>query len=162
MNKNTALHEAAHAVVQYRASGNFVGLISVIPDQQAGTLGHVTDYYTDSTCEDDLRCRILSCYAGGHADRRTDGYIAEACSQDDEGAAECLRILGIENEESIMRAESGRLVEIHWKEIEAVADELLERKTLDETELMLIVEIAAGSDETTADHLANYRKLRYG
>jgi hypothetical protein len=50
------------------------------------------------------------------------------------------------------------LVERHWAEIVAVAEELIVAKTLDDTEIETIADMAAG-DLTAADDLRLYRAI---
>jgi hypothetical protein len=155
--EQTALHEAAHAVIQYRASGFVGGSASIIPNPSTGTLGHVEDYQSDSTSEEDLRARILSCYAGGHADRMNGCFNQGQLESDEDAAAECIRWLGWEDRQEELRGESCRLVEKHWPEIALVATELLKHERLNEEEIEIILEIFDGN--ATDEDLMNYRAL---
>ena len=105
----TALHEAAHAVVQFRVTGDFCGEVSIVPGN--GNLGFVTDYSTDSSSPEDLQARVLSCFAGGEADRLIGCFNEQAVAGDEEAASECLALLGISNAAEIdaLRKTAGRV-----------------------------------------------------
>ena len=156
--KATAHHEAAHVVVSYRVTGDAGGVTSIVPNLEAGTLGHVTDYLTVSTNEEDLEARVLSCYAGRHADRRF-GSRDRGYEPDEEAAAEVLRMTGWEHREQELRTRSGELVERYWPEIEAVANELVLHRELDPDEVALICDAVAGDSEAKLA-LASYRVLK--
>jgi hypothetical protein len=146
----TAHHEAAHAVVNYRAVGFVPGNTTIAP--QADTLGGSADVVSDSTNPEHMEARVLSCYAGGHADRINGCFNVEECEIDEEAAAEVLRMWGWENREAELRERSLTLTREHWSEIVAVAEELLKYTTLDDAE----VEAIADGD---LDGLARYRKI---
>ena len=156
--KITAYHEAAHAVVQYRASGYAGGVATII--RRDTTLGSVSNDWSDSLNPEHMEARILSCYAGGHAQRELDSTTgADGCDQDDEQADEQLRLHGWQDREQELRERSLALTREHWVEIVAVADELLCHKVLDDTEVEAICDAAAGDAEASL-HLAQYRKLK--
>src|SRR5687768_8177984 len=50
----TAHHEAAHAVVSYRAAGFAGGDVTIVPNADTGTLGTCADFLTDSFSDDDM------------------------------------------------------------------------------------------------------------
>jgi hypothetical protein len=167
----TAHHEAAHTVVQYRLTGSadYVTIIPAVTTTARGeeirSLGSSGDVGSDSMSADDMEGRIVSCYAGGYAQRRCDPRLAdEGCDVDDEIAAEFLREWGWESREQEFRDRSCALVEQHWPEIVAVATELVHRQTLDETEVELVADAAAGIAEflygDLETDLAHYRALK--
>lgn len=168
----TAHHEAAHAVVLYRTIGaaEDVSIVSKVTTSGDGEvahiLGHTSDTgYSDSFDAGHMEARVLSCYAGGHAQRRCDPSLGdEGCDIDDAIAADVLREWEWKHREQEFRDRSGALVDQYWPEIEAVAGELLRASTLDCEEVQQIADAAAGLAEfifgdLEAD-LAHYRKLR--
>ena len=66
------------------------------------------------------------------------------CSHDEECAAWARRIGGVQRSEPELRQQAKLLVEQHWGEIVAVAHELLRMRTLDDTEVEIIADLAAG------------------
>ena len=76
----TAHHEAAHAVVNYRAAGFVGGEVTIIPNPDRGTLGTCDDGYSDSFNADHVLAHLLSLYAGAHAERRSGAPHALAAS----------------------------------------------------------------------------------
>jgi hypothetical protein len=125
----TPHHEAAHAVVNYRACGHAGGTISTEPNQERGFLGCAQDFVSDSFNTDHIEARILSCYAGGHAQRRVDPEEGDnGCETDDAIASDLLYQFEWESREPMLRARAGELVNTHWTEIVAVASELLGEK----------------------------------
>ena len=109
---------------------------------------------------DDMEARILSCYAGGCAQRILDPACGNAgCDTDEEIAAEPLRIFGWEPRTQEFRNRAEHFVRQHWAEIVAVAEELVRTRTLDETEVELIAAAICG--DTDAD-LSRYRRLKGG
>jgi hypothetical protein len=154
-----AHHEAAHAVVNYRTAGFSDDLVSIVPDPDQGTIGHTRDALSDSSSPEDMMGRILSCYAGGHAQRRLDPSTGtDGCDQDDDIAHQLLWQFGWEAREQELRDQSAALVNKHWIEIVAVATELLRVRVLDNTEVETIADIVCG--EAEAIDLAQYRALR--
>jgi hypothetical protein len=146
----TAHHEAAHSVVLLRAAGHATNL-SIIPDKAKGTLGHDQDSISDSSSPDHMAGEILSCYAGGHAQRQVDPACgAEGCETDEELAQKYLAMFGWQDRERELRKQSRKLVRQHWAEIVAVAQELLKCKTLDQWEVEIIADGAAGDPEAAA------------
>jgi hypothetical protein len=159
---DVAYHEAAHAVIQYRASGSADAWTSIIPNAEEGTLGHSQDGLTDSSSESDCRARILSCYAGGYSDRKRGCYQAAQCFGDEQAANEILLMRGWESRGSQLRSKSRGMVEMYWNEIAAVAEELIRSKKLDMTEIEIIADLAAGDQDTRPEDLTMYRALKAG
>lgn len=159
----TAYHEAAHAIVLYRTAGHVGGHVTIVPCQEENwiALGAACDLISDSLSPEDMEAWILSCYAGGHAQRELEpGWGTEGCGRDDALADEQLRRHGWEDREQQLREQSLALTRKHWSEIVAVADELLRLRVLDETEVEIISDAAAGDPDALLD-LARYRAL-YG
>jgi ATP-dependent Zn protease len=67
----TAYHEAAHAVVNYRAAGFVGGYVSIVPRQKENVLrlGVASDAWSDIFNSEHMEAKIVSLYAGGHAQR---------------------------------------------------------------------------------------------
>jgi hypothetical protein len=167
----TAFHEAAHAVVLYRTMG-VADDVSIIPGPVTTSgegdvlrsLGE-TCGYGDRLNRDHMKGRVLSCYAGGHAQRRcdpTEGTLG--CEADDEIAAEVMRRNGWECREREFRDRSSDLVDQHWLEIAAVAEELLRTPALDRIEIELIADATVGRTDfsfgSLQSDLAHYRAFR--
>jgi hypothetical protein len=148
-----AFHQTAHAIVNYRAARYVGGAISILPRPDEGILGTAEDGESDSFNADDMVSRVLSCYAGGHAQRILDPHNGEeGCGEDDEIAAQLLAKCGWQRREQELRQRSLELVQQHWGEIILVAEELLRAKTLDDEEVAILADAAAD--------LAEYRALR--
>jgi hypothetical protein len=155
----TAIHEAAHAIVTYRLVEHVGGLVSIVP--KGDTLGRTLDSCSDPMNMSHLEARILSLYAGGHAQRLADPTQGtDGCDGDDAEATELMTQCGWLNREAELRARSRDLVGQHWAEIIAVADGLADAGTLDEAEVEIIADLAAGDPDYPADALARYRALR--
>jgi hypothetical protein len=158
--RRTAHHEAAHAVLLYRTAGFVGGHITIVPRQMEDyrRLGCAFDGWSDSFNAEHMEARILSLYAGGHAQRILDPTCgAEGCGSDDEQAGEELRLHGWEHREQELRERSLALTRKHWAEIVAVADELLRVPVLDDTEVELICDAVAGDpDADLAQYRANF------
>lgn len=142
-----AVHEAAHAVVLYRLLGHACGSLSIVTrDGRVGAWSD--DGLSDSTREEDMRAHILSCYAGGHAQRLADPATgADGCGVDEDLAHQYMARFGWIDQEDELRAESLRLVQEYWTEIEAVASDLERLKVLDGTEVELIADAAGGDPD---------------
>lgn len=152
-----AHHEAAHAVVQYRAGGQPTA-ITIAPQPEFGTLGHDRDGLSDSGSAADMEAYVLSCYAGRHAQLRIDPSDQGGCEIDDEIASEVLRWFRWESREQQLRDRAAALVAAHWPEIVAVAEELLRHGSLDESEVETIADIAIGC--AALSDLELYRALK--
>jgi len=61
--------------------------------------------------------------------------------------------------EEELRARATDFVAEHWREIQAIAPELLKSNTLDDAEAELVLQ-AAGGDQEAVGRLATYRRLR--
>jgi hypothetical protein len=159
----TAYHEAAHAVVTYRAAGFSGGRITISPRPENGVLGSAEDGISDSFSAGDMESRVLSLYAGGHAQRRCDPSSGtNGCDQDDEMAAQLLDEWGWREREQELRQRALELVQRHWAEVIAVAEELLKVETLDDTEVEILADGAARDPERAdvAGALARYRAFK--
>ena len=140
--------------------GGHVSIVRRRPRDGWVQLGCAHDGVSDSFSPEDMEATILSCYAGGHAQRIIEPACgAEGCDQDDAQAEEQLRLHCWEHREQELRERSLALTRQHWAEIVAVADELLRLWVLDDTEVEATSDAAAGDPQAASD-LARYRKLR--
>jgi len=139
-----AVHEAAHAVVTYRTVDHVGGHVSIVHREDRH--GEAQDEYSQPLDDaDHAEAAVLSCYAGGHAQRRLDAALGEyGCGRDDDVAATLLRRWGWTARETELRARALDLVHQHWTEIVAVAAELERVQVLEETEVELLIEAATG------------------
>jgi hypothetical protein len=155
----TAIHEAAHAVILYRTTGTANGYTTIIPG--LGILGAAGDSCSDSFSSEHMQGEILSCYAGGAAQRRHDSTTCDdGCEIDDELAAQYLAEQGWADREQEFREQAEALVAQHWVDICAVANELLKTSRLDSTEVEIIVDESAHGAEAVQAALVQYRLLR--
>jgi ATP-dependent Zn protease len=155
-----AYHEAAHAVVNYRTAGFVGGNVSIVPRRKKETLGCADDGWTYSFNAKQMEAKILSCYAGGHAQRIIDPTTGtRGCDTDEEIADEALRWFGWEHREQELRERSLTLTRQHWAEVDAVADELLKYRVLDDAEVEMICDAMADDPDARAD-LELYRALK--
>jgi hypothetical protein len=155
----TAHHEAAHTVVSYRLIGVADDQVSIVPME--GTVGTSNNQTSDSLNPVHMEARVLSLYAGGHAQRVLDpDRDDEGCQTDEELAADELRRWGWQHREQELRDRSAELVRRHWVEITAVAEELLRCDVLDATEVEILADGAAGDPEYDDLALAKYRAIR--
>jgi hypothetical protein len=155
----TAVHEAAHAVVNYRAAGFGGGAISIVGDPVKGTLGQAIDAVSDGLSAQRTEARIISCFAGEYAQCRVNPETGDdGCGADQAIARDLMVQYGWVHRQSEFRNRSQQYVESHWAEIEAVARELVTVKELDDTEVELLSDIAAGKLSPT--DLEQYRMNR--
>jgi hypothetical protein len=122
-----------------------------------------TAYHPLGQCEtaDDVERFVISILAGYAADIRfgTDEAAARAgASNDFERAEVYLPDCGQTMETLIAKAH--RFVEQNWKAIQAVAAQLMEYRTLDDTELEFIIKWADTEDANELESLARYRLMR--
>jgi hypothetical protein len=113
-----------------------------------------------------MEALILSCYAGGCAQRRCDpGEGERGCEADDALAADVMRQNGWEHREPEFRQRARTLVERHWSEIVAVAERLVKVLALDHVEVGLIADAAVGKAAfifgDLEKDLAQYRAIHY-
>ena len=157
----TAHHEAAHAVITYRTTGVSPDASLVRDEDSAGHVLHDTSTVNRDDNREHMMARILSNYAGGHAQRRIDPTSRDdGCASDDEMATRLLWQFEWEDREQELRDRSAALVDEHWVEIVAVAKELLRVRVLDGTEVETVADIARG--DATDNDLSLYRALRDG
>jgi hypothetical protein len=161
-NKDTlvAHHEAAYAVVNYRAGGFAGQTISVEVLREDNVLETSEHKVTENDAAECREAWILSCYAGGYAQRRVDPTTSsDGCDIDEEVARALLETWGWMSREQELRARSHQLVNEHWAEIVAVAEELIRLRTLDDAEVEGIADHVCG-DPDAYPELEMYRRLR--
>jgi hypothetical protein len=155
----TAVHEAAHAVVNYRLSGFAGGGISIVEDPVNQSWGHAIDATSDSLSPEHMEARIMSCYAGEYGQCLVKSTVGDdGCRVDQEIAGQLLVRFGWTHRQTEFRNRSRECVESHWAEIKAVATELLATEELDDAEVEIIADIAAG--ELSTGDLEKYRALK--
>jgi ATP-dependent Zn protease len=147
-----AYHEAGHAVVAHFQRIK-VKQIALIVDVELGILGYThtggAPKWVSRDPTDRLRMNverfIVMCFAGELAEARFRGeYPRPGMGSDDERAIEIsLHICGNEEIAEAFRhycwCLSRALVAQHWREIEALTTALLERKTLNESDVSEII-----------------------
>lgn len=155
--KSTAYHEAGHGVACV-VHGHSVATLTIIPGE--GSLGHclhppVFHYECDTERERRKVAResIIVCYAGWPAQKKFDPMADELGSRLDNDQAFHLsaefsvfpqRMSSVGDDVHYafldrLRNEAYRLVTKHWSAVEALAEELFERKTLNGDTIEAIV-----------------------
>ena len=134
----TAFHEAGHAVIGYRL--NLLGhYATIIPDPREGTDGLCEqedwDLYPEGACK-----QIISLFAGdASAKKKFPDYKGYSGAEGDlESSSDLLRYTGGITE-SELHSQTALLIEENWPHICAVAEELVEAKTLNSEEYELII-----------------------
>jgi|GEM_PF-1888408 len=168
-----AFHEAGHAVADVRLGLTFAG-VSIIPNPEKGTLGRSYCLYEDQyeftrSVEGGLEHRInsekaekvlISLLAGYCAEVRNGATKREArngARDDFQKARQILRELGRNTDLSPWLTKASEFVSEYWSEIQVIANELIETRELDETEVETILSAADG--DGAAHDLARYRVL---
>ena len=105
-----------------------------------------------------MAARVLSYFAGAHADRKIGVMTPGTASGMRKQRQNCCASGAGRPAKAELREQSRLLVERHWAEIVAVAEELIVAKTLDDTEIETIADMAA-VDCTAADDLRLYRAI---
>lgn len=151
----TAIHEAGHAV-SLMALGLTIDSVSIVPTEKYSGIANspgLLGYYADTRPERAAiaRSQVIHAYAGYEAEKRYNKNADPLYSQSDEEAAfdrlreypprNC-RHIGDEAYKAALerlRRKARRLVKVHWLEIERLADVLMERGTLNRTEVVQII-----------------------
>ena len=160
--KQTAYHEAGHMVAAWELGLNVLGA-TIVPDPEAGYAGRVVVPVEDRVryadwVESEYAClfaHMVMRYAGMEAGEKYAGApmpemnidLGFAGPDSDYGhiADALLSIAGPDEQEQIETSEHARrhahhLVSSRWSKIEAVAETLMERETLDERECREVLE----------------------
>ena len=149
--ESTAYHEAGHAVVTI-AHNVRVHSVSIIPDPDEESLGHIKHSNPlrgiDFEWDNSIRARdrgeklVEICMAGPIAQKRYNpkGYRHYNASSDHEEALNVLYKMSGSKEEieawwKLLEVRTGALVNLKWREIEHIAEALLDRHTLTAQEI---------------------------
>jgi len=166
--ERTAYHEAGHFVAGLQAV-DVQASISIVPDDEAGTWGHVIgevcERYVDERMNpgrEKVIASVVSLYAGFAAQRLLDPQQPEAealagATADFAAAGIWADVLG--RAEGIQRAQE--FVAEHWNEIEVLAKALLVKETLDAEQADAIVLLASEEETVIARSAGNLVHL-YG
>jgi hypothetical protein len=155
--RDTAFHEAGHAVISYRL-GFELGYTTIKPDAAKGTHGVATGSNPSPDGRQDADY-IVTLFSGFAAERRNNPCADErGAVSDNQRAAELLE-LNPELSEAELRQRAEELTAKHWAEIEAVSTALIEDMTLDDMEATLICD-AFDEGEAWRAILAEYRRRR--
>lgn len=159
-----AYHEAAHHVASYRLFPDRVrGRVTIVPE--GCVAGHNFEETMWERDPESFKAQVVILYAAAAAELRLDSSLVEeiraGARADDAMAEELLGGLGLELEPKLRRR-AADLVAEHWREIRAVARELLRRETLSGREAELVCDAAAGGPGAAAAlrRLKHYRGLR--
>ena len=143
-----AYHEAGHAVIDHLLKGTS-GFVS-IKHQKDGTLGFSSgDTDTLNPTKEDVVIVYAGYAARVHYSPKHEAE-AEQWSSDDNAKADWLLSKQVKGKkakaklELELRQQAKQLIERNWHLVDAIARELLERKTLDDYEVDCIVMIATG------------------
>lgn len=140
--KRTAYHEAGHYVAMWAMMREQAGedhytgeAITIFPNEELGTLGHVTPLYEDIETVEGVRTYLVSLYAGGEAERilMDDPKLESPGSwSDKETVAEYLDL--IPDSGSDLRRAANEILTKNWEVVERLASELIEHGTLNADE----------------------------
>ena len=139
--KNTAYHEAGHAVIAIRFDhlGEKISIIPEINESGSGiTLGFVNTEDSYSLSED--REKIIFLYAGFYAELKHDPHASQSCSASDFDSAEHLLQFQPTGSDVELRDIAYKMVNDNWPQIEAVSSILMEEKTLNFEDAEIIVD----------------------
>lgn len=150
-----AIHEAGHAVAGF-ALGLGVKVVTIEPDSDAGNGGHwerlraippwiSTEWSTQEELEREIGPRHVATLAGGVASELAglevwgcesddDGFMSEAGAWDYEFAPD-----GVVVDDGKYRQRAKDLLEEHWSAVLALANALMQGKTLHEAEAVRIL-----------------------
>jgi len=133
--KETAYHEAGHALAAYRL-GFYLGQTSIIKKK------HILGFSSnESEWGDGLRDidQIIVLYAGLTAEQKFNPNADESGSTNDNEKASSLLKRTSETESSL-RQRAKDLINDNWQIIQAIAEKLLIYKTLEDDELSIIID----------------------
>jgi hypothetical protein len=161
--QHVAHHEAGHALAHMRG-GLGTRLISIVPDEQKGTLGRAGSLDGESAGGNAWEACMLALFAGYAAQVRFDPSceaLARRGARSDFEKAQELAGVGT-NEwattqaEWLERASAFVADEGNWRAIQLLAAELLEHEDLDPDIAITVVEVADGT--TTREQLEWLRR----
>lgn len=169
-----AHQEAGHFVVG-KAVGRQPSDLSIVRDGDTlGQVDGVEDFYDDEAPgvvvlnRKRTRACIVGLYAGAEAQLRFGekaALVRRTAGSDDAEADRILRSLSQPSrqarEEKRLRRQAARLVKKHWREIVAVANELLKYRRLEFVHAELVMEIASGrTSPTTLEQYVEQWEIR--
>ncbi len=164
--KATAYHEAGHVVIATYLSMP-VHTATIVPDKKGRTHGHVQHdlplrrtskeevYELTLKARDRMERQIVVSLAGAAAQRRYSrrSYRRGHSGSDDETAVGlALRIAGVEDGATLLlkylgwRAE--QMVRNHWRDVERVALALLEKQTLNASDIRALMQPQGGRSDS--------------
>jgi ATP-dependent Zn protease len=147
-----AYHEAGHGVIAYRFNHEARDITLIAHDEILGSSSSEGEWFDGSTDRE----QIIVLYAGFAAEFAYDDNSSRLGSRtDDEKARELLKLQPSGSKEEL-QDEAIRLVKRNWSSIEAVAQALLEFKTLPWDEWTIIID----SIDEGSDWRENLQKLR--
>lgn len=153
----TAIHESGHFLVGYRMNW-YHGMVSIEPDHAAGTEGycHQEDSHWNVEQGQDQVTALCAGYAAVVASSIDHEIAIQGCESDFEKALKIIDFWGLPS------LEEQKASAVEWmrdaknrKAVEAVADELMIKKTVDGELLGVIVDHADG--ECTDEELEQFR-----
>jgi|SRR5579883_2758856 len=175
--RNTAIHEAGHAVASFYLQQR-IRRATIVPDSDS--LGHVKhtplQFGSNGVFDDSLRgvaraeARILICYAGPLAERKFQPRSRWRLhgGADFENAGELMaRLQGTDAEYNRLYAallwrRAELIVDLRWKDINAVADALLAHRTLDLDGVRAAIDSAYGLKPLALNRAGTHGVLAHG
>jgi len=177
--ERTAFHEAGHFVACcYLTPDHGTTQVSIVPDKKEGSAGHHSRLEGPGpvrgagTMEDpfqydpkEIKNYVVTLYAGAAAELRLDPSrtkeVSAGAEYDDRIAAQWLGDgvpgdhpgLGDATAEKRCRQRAATLVKKHWREIEAIAGELLVQREIDGEVACYILDLVRGNSDEKADAL---------
>jgi ATP-dependent Zn protease len=168
----TAHHEAGHAVAAWRKGLRFKH-VTIEPNAEAGSLGHLlhssAKWFNPEIDQSDRAIlhaerHIITAFAGQIAEAKFLGRrVRYGMKRDNEGAVDLgIRMCGSsEVREAYLRycfLASRNLVDANWKAIEAVAEALLERRTLSQEDVIEVIMPGSAAFRATLERAAAKQK----
>ena len=154
--RETAYHEAGHYVAKWALVGEAVygDNLSIVPDNEKGTLGHCQPLEENIDSEESCRAYIISLYAGAAAQNCicSDAQLVRAGANSDDEMAE--KYLSMQSEsEAELREQTQQIIDANWLVVERIAKQLLKYRKLDADESRFLA-------ENDIESLERYRQLK--
>jgi ATP-dependent Zn protease len=136
--KETAYHEAGHALASYRMNTS-ADELSIIPNEEENSQGRLYTLEQDDCSMKGIHDAAIILYAGGEAARIAgDGKEPEGIWSDYEKAQELIKPYP-ELDEYQLQDEAAQLLRTNWQHVHAIASALMELKTLSGEEWQIII-----------------------